>query len=57
MSTRLKCKKQENNSCELYFEKSDIEEFIDKLEKYYIDKFSHLKADTFETVCLLIRSK
>ena len=25
----------ENNSCELYFEESNIEEFIEKLEKYY----------------------
>ena len=26
-----------NNSCELYFEESDIEGFIEKLEKYYPD--------------------
>ena len=25
----------ESNSCELYFEESDIEGFIEKLEKYY----------------------
>ncbi len=25
----------ENNSCELYFEESDIEEFAEKLERYY----------------------
>ena len=27
----------ENNSCELYFEESDIEGFIEKLEKHYPD--------------------
>ena len=27
----------ENNSCELYFEESDIEGFVEKLEKYYPD--------------------
>ena len=27
----------ENNSCELYFEESNIERFIEKLEKYYPD--------------------
>ena len=27
----------ENNSCELYFEESNIEGFIEKLEKYYPD--------------------
>ena len=27
----------ENNSCELYFEESDIEGFIERLEKYYPD--------------------
>jgi len=26
-----------NNSCELYFEESDIEGFVEKLEKYYPD--------------------
>ena len=25
----------ENNSCELYFEESDIESFVEKLERYY----------------------
>ena len=25
----------ENNSCELYFEESDIEGFVEKLERYY----------------------
>lgn len=25
----------ENNSCELYFEEPNIEEFVEKLEKYY----------------------
>ena len=25
----------ENNSCELYFEESDLEGFVEKLEKYY----------------------
>ena len=25
----------ENNSCELYFEESDIERFVEKLESYY----------------------
>ena len=25
----------ENNACELYFEESDIEGFVEKLEKYY----------------------
>ncbi|MBR5952713.1 MAG: glyoxalase [Pseudobutyrivibrio sp.] len=25
----------ENNSCELYFEESDIEHFVEKLESYY----------------------
>ncbi len=29
--------KPENNSCELYFEESDIEGFVEKLEKYYPD--------------------
>lgn len=28
-----------NNSCELYFEESDIEGFIEKLEKYYPDVY------------------
>lgn len=27
----------ENNSCELYFEESNIEGFVEKLEKYYPD--------------------
>lgn len=27
----------ENNSCELYFEESDIEGFVEKLESYYPD--------------------
>ena len=27
----------ENNSCELYFEESDIEGFVEKLENYYPD--------------------
>ena len=27
----------ENNSCELYFEESDIEAFVEKLEKLYPD--------------------
>ena len=27
----------ENNSCELYFEERDIEDFIEKLESYYPD--------------------
>ena len=28
---------RENNACELYFEESDIEGFIEKLERYYPD--------------------
>lgn len=27
----------ENNSCELYFEEQDIEDFVEKLENYYPD--------------------